>query len=391
MAFVGAGAVTAAVNAAAEMHGLFYPPDPSSVRHSTIGGNIATNAGGLRAARYGVTRDYVLQLEGFLANGEPFSFGAPLRKYAAGYNLRDLLIGSEGTLAVITSAVLRLIPLPRQRQTWLAAFADEAAALAAVRRILEARIVPSVCEFIDRQTVTCHRLHYGVDLFPTITIRDDGPTSRYLTEEERRSPAVLLIEVDGDPDAVRCNGERLRTCLQPDVLEIRSTEDPAEADKLWNIRRTCSQAMFSLATTKLNEDIVVPVDAYDELIEFTLALREETGLATPTFGHAADGNFHIHIMYNREDEQESRIASHGIERVMRKVVELGGAITGEHGIGVAKSPFLALQHPPHIIALMQSVKQTFDPNNILNPGKIFNPTRIWEFPRTDRHFPWDHK
>ncbi len=390
-AHVGAGAVTADINAAAAKHGWFYPPDPSSVRHSTIGGNIATNAGGLRAARYGVTRDYVMQLSGYLADGKPFNFGAPLRKFAAGYNLRDLLIGSEGTLAVVTAAVLRLIPAPAQRQTWLAAFANESAALAAVRRILEARVIPSVCEFIDRQTVTCHKLHYGANLFPALKLNETGPTARYLTADERQSPAVLLIEIDGDSSSIERNGKLLRACLEPDSLEIRATDDDAEAETLWNIRRTCSQAMFRMATTKLNEDIVVPLAAYDQLIEFTLELRAETGLATPTFGHAADGNFHVHIMYDREDPAQCEVAAEGIERVMRRVVELGGAITGEHGIGLAKSPFLALQHPPHQIELMQSVKHAFDPQSILNPGKIFTPFRLWEHPRTDVAFPWDHK
>ncbi|QYY34427.1 FAD-linked oxidase C-terminal domain-containing protein [Ruficoccus sp. ZRK36] len=382
-AHVGAGALNAKIDEAAAKKGWFYPPDPSSKGYSTIGGNIACNAGGLRAAKYGVTRDYVVALEGFLPTGEPVKWGLPLKKYVSGFNLRDLWIGSEGMLGVVTKATLKLIPRPSVRATWLAAYKSEAAALRTVKRILKARLVPSILEFIDRQTLECFlRKHERAGTLGTLPFR---------VKPGDLAPAMLLMEIDGDAAQVRRQLKGARELLGTGAQWVRQARDDAQAEALWRIRRTCSQAMFQMGDTKLNEDIVVPLDAQLPLLKYTLEVKKKTGLATPTFGHAADGNFHVHVMFDWDDPEQRARAKTSIELIMRKVVELGGSITGEHGIGLAKSPFLHLQHTEAEIAAMRRIKDALDPAWILNPGKMFEPFDMWQVPRVrDWRFPWDH-
>ncbi|MDR3229561.1 MAG: FAD-binding protein [Puniceicoccales bacterium] len=390
LAHVRPGALTGDIADAAAAHALFYPPDPSSVKYCTIGGNIATNAGGLRAAKYGVCRDYVLGLEGFLPTGEFVRWGAPLRKYVSGYNMKDLWIGSEGTLGVITKAVLKLIPRPLLRHTFLTAFATDEAALAAAVALLSAHVAPSVLEFLDTQTVACAEQRNGFPVFPKTELAADSVGDGNDDGAAGGVPAVLLVEVDGShPDALAADAERVREWARRHARAFRETADVAEAEKLWNVRRTCSQAMFLLGNAKLNEDIVVPLSGYAPLIQFTREIKARTGLATPTFGHAADGNFHIHIMYDRDDAAQCRRAEEGILLMMQKVVELGGAITGEHGIGITKSPFLRLQHTPAEIAAMLAIKRALDPNNILAPDQIFEVTNVWEHRPVKVTLPWD--
>lgn len=275
IASVGAGVVTADLQAAVEARGLFFPPDPSSKKYSTIGGNVACNAGGMRCVKYGVIRDYVLGLDGFFATGEPFQLGLPLKKYVSGLNLRDLLIGSEGTLGVITAVHLKLIPKPTQRWTCMFAFKSEAAALKAVVGLFKAGVSPSILEFLDRQSVGCAERYTGTAVFA------GQPRS-----------ALLLIELDGSAGEVRAQRKRLFEFMAGKALAQREARTEAQAEMLWQVRRTCSQSMFSLADTKLNEDVVVPLEKQAELIRYTIALKKEIGLATPTFGHAGDGNLH---------------------------------------------------------------------------------------------------
>ena len=376
MAYVEAGARTAAIHRAAERQGWFYPPDPSSLEYSTIGGNIACNAGGMRCAKYGVTRDYVYALEGFVADGQKVRWASDLKKFASGYNLRDLMIGSEGTLGIVTRAVLKLIPKPAARWTALAGFADEAAALRTVKSIARARLIPTILEFLDRQTVYCTEQRAGVPVF-----------------SNRPKSAVLLIELDGHPTQVRDDSKKLRELLRQEkgTLGYQEATTPKDAQALWTVRRTCSQAMFQLGNAKLNEDIVVPLKSQLALLRYTLALRRRSGLATPTFGHAADGNFHVNIMYDRDDRRQVIAAQKAVGDLMRKVVELGGAITGEHGIGLAKSSFLDLQHNAAEIQAMCAIKKALDPHRILNPGKIFEPFDVLAHPpTTDLRLPWEH-
>jgi glycolate oxidase len=373
IAYAQPGVITATLSAEAEKLGWFYPPDPSSHKFSTIGGNIACNAGGMRGAKYGVTRDYVMALEGFLPTGQWVRWGADLRKYAAGYNMRDLWVGSEGTLGVVTGAVLKLVAKPETRATFLISFADEFAALALARMLTAARLTPSILEFMDRQCVEC-TVAEGLKL-PLAT--------------EDTAPALLLVELDGDADRVEIDSIALAQLAAPLSSGFRKASDAAEAEELWAVRRKCSKAMFRLADGKLNEDIVIPPRAQEELIHFTQELQKTTGLATPVFGHAADGNFHVHVMYRRNVPEDCARAENAVREIMEKVVDLGGAISGEHGIGLAKTPFLALQHSKAEIDAMAAVKQALDPNGILNPGKIFEPFRVWEHETVKVTLPWD--
>jgi len=374
MATCGPGVVTADLQAKVEAKGLFFPPDPSSKSYSTIGGNIACNAGGMRCVKYGVTRDYVLGLEGYLASGDFVRWGAPLKKYVSGLNLRDLWIGSEGTLGVVTSATLKLIPKPETRWTAMFAFKDEAAALRAVVDLLAAGVGPSICEFLDRQSVGCAERYTGRPIF-----------------EGSAGAAILLIELDGRGPDVKRERAALLERMKGRALARREARDEAVAEALWQVRRTCSQSMFLLADTKLNEDVVVPIRKQAELVRYTLRLKREIGLATPTFGHAGDGNLHVHIMYDRKDAAQAERAKAGIRKLMRKVVDLGGVITGEHGIGLAKIPFMEIQHSPAEIEAMRAVKRALDPKGILNPGKIFEPFEVWDHEPVAVELPWDHR
>ncbi len=373
IASVGPGTLTAALQKKAEKVGLFYPPDPSSKAYATIGGNIACNAGGMRCVKYGVTRDYVLGLEGYLADGAEVRWGLPLKKFVSGFNLRDLWVGAEGMLGVVTAAHLRLLPKPPARWTGMFAFKSEAAALRSVTAALRHGFNPSIVEFLDCQSVSCAEAYTGKPVF-----------------EGQEGAALLLIELDGTAAEVASERERLRTLMEARASATREAENAAEAEDIWQVRRTCSQSMFALADTKLNEDVVVPLTKQVELVEYARRLKREIGLPTPTFGHAGDGNLHVHIMYHRASSEEASRAKVGIRRLMEKVVELGGSITGEHGIGLAKVPFLQLQHNPAEIAAMQRVKAALDPKGILNPGKMFEPFEVWDHEPVDVRMPWDH-
>lgn len=366
------GVITQAISDVAREHGFFYPPDPASVKHCTIGGNIATNAGGLHAAKYGVTRDYVLALEGFLPTGEKVCWGGAVKKYVSGYNLRDLWIGAEGMLGVITQATLRLVPIPEAKHTFLCAFESDEAALRAAQDLLKSRIVPSVCEFLDTLSVDCAERYSGKKFF-------EKPSS------------VLLVEVDGDTASVPAQAERVRRWAQKHSTEFRETDDDAQAETFWEVRRICSQAMFLLADSKLNEDIAVPAKNFVPLLNAMRAITADTGLPTPIFGHAADGNLHVHILYSRENARERELAQTAIRKVMETVVALGGVITGEHGIGLAKSPFLAIQHSDAEIAAMRAVKAALDPNAILGRGKMFTPVNVWDYTPVPVKLPWDKR
>jgi glycolate oxidase len=374
MASVGAGAIVGKIQEAAAEAGWFYPPDPSSKQHCTIGGNIACNAGGLHGAKYGVTRDYVIALEGYLPTGEFVRWGRALRKFTAGYNLRDLWIGSEGTLGVVTVATLRLLPLQPERWTLVAAYADEAAALGAVRRLLAARVVPAILEFIDSLSVRCAEEATGKTLF-----------------EEARGRPLLLVEVDGMPDSVARERAAIEAWAREGAVAWKSTMDRGEAEALWSVRRKCSPAMFRMGDSKLNEDIVVPLARQVEFMRRLGALSRKHGLPMPTFGHAADGNFHVNIMYHRGDAAEARRARAAVQGLMELVVKLGGAITGEHGIGLAKSPFMSLSASPAELRAMRAIKEALDPNGVLNPGKIFTRYEVWNKPREQVKFAWDHR
>ncbi len=374
LAHTQAGAVVGDIHRAAEAKGWFYPPDPASKQYCTIGGNIACNAGGMHGGKYGVTRDFVLALKGFLPTGEPVTWGTPTKKFSAGFNLRDLWIGSEGMLGVVTGATLRLIPLPAARWTLLTAFADETAAFRAVKALFGQRVQPAICEFLDRYAVQCAEAASGREVFA-------GQAGR----------PVVLIELAGTVSEVADQKKTVLAWARTKAAAWRVARNRTEAEALWAVRRGCSQAMFKLADSKINEDIVVPLRSYEKCARLLEKLRRNYRLPVPTFGHLGDGNLHVNIMYHRDDPDECRRAAAAGEALMRGVVALGGAISGEHGIGLAKTPFLRLQHSPAQVRAMQAVKHALDPRGILNPGKMFEVFKIWEHPRVKAVCPWDHK
>jgi glycolate oxidase len=374
LAQVQAGATVAAIQAAAEARGWFYPPDPSSGKYCTIGGNIACNAGGMHGGKYGVTRDHVLALKGFLPTGEFVEWGRPTKKFSAGFNLRDLWIGAEGMLGIVTEATLRLIPRPAERWTLLASFRDEPAAFRAVRSLFAARIQPAICEFLDRETIRCVEAS-GMEAAPGMA----------------PGLPLVLLELAGARGEVLEQKRVVMEWARARAAAFRATRDRAEAESLWAVRRTCSGAMFALGDSKLNEDVVVPLRRYEGFARFLAGLRRESGLPIPTFGHLGDGNLHVNIMYHQADPAERAAARKAVRRLMETVVSLGGAISGEHGIGLAKTPFLRLQHSPAQVRAMRAVKRALDPRGILNPGKMFEIYRIWAHERLAVTLPWDHK
>ena len=374
LAVVQAGAKVGDVQRAAAAAGWFYPPDPSSKEHSTIGGNIACNAGGMHGGKYGVTRDYVLSLTGYLPTGERVKWAGEFKKWSAGFNLRDLWIGSEGCLGIVTEAVLKLIPAPAERWTLLAAFRDEAAAFGAAQALIAARVQPAILEFLDRASVECAEQASGKAVFA----------------EAPKKP-VLLLELAGAEAEVAEQRKAVLAWADKYAVVSRAARTRDEAEELWAVRRKCSPAMFALGDSKLNEDIVLPLKSYVAFGEFLERLKKRHRLAMPTFGHLGDGNLHVNIMYRRADKRESRAAVRAVEQLMRGVKRLGGAISGEHGIGLAKTPFLALEHSKPAIRAMIAVKQALDPNAIMNPGKIFTRFEVWKHKRVEIVLPWDHK
>lgn len=374
LAQVQCGARVAAVHAAAEAQGWFYPPDPASKKYSTIGGNVACNAGGMHGGKYGVTRDFVLALKGFLPTGEYVKWGTPTKKFSAGFNLRDLWIGSEGMLGVVTEATLKLIPLPPARWTLLTAFPDEISAFRAARALFRERVQPAICEFLDRYSVQCAERVTGKPVFPG-----------------QAGQPVVLLELAGTASEVADQKTAVIAWAKTYASAFIEARDREEAEALWDVRRKCSGAMFALGDSKLNEDIVIPLRSYEKFARFLDRLRRAAKLPIPTFGHLGDGNLHVNIMYHRDNHAEYLRAEKAVGVLMKEVVALGGAISGEHGIGLAKSPFLRLQHSPAEIKAMRAVKDALDPNGILNPGKIFDVFKVWEHPRLKIELPWDHR
>lgn len=369
----GPGAIIADIQEKAAEQNLFYPPDPSSKKFCTIGGNIACNAGGLRCVKYGVTRDYILSLSGYLPTGEAVQWGRATRKFATGYNIRDLWIGSEGTLGVVTEAVLRLIVKPVVQKTFLAAFKDDSSALRAPIELSRMGIRPSIIEFLDKWTVECVQSFTGKEVFPGMSPH----------------PA-LLIELDGDPSFIEKESADLQGWLRESALCHEMAVTQEEAEELWEVRRQGSPAMKKLANTKLNEDVVVPLTEQTKLVEFVGELRRQFNLKVGVFGHCGDGNLHVNFMYDHEDEDESKNAVEALNLLMEKVNELGGAISGEHGIGLAKTPFARMQFNSAEWRTMEAVKKTLDPKGILNPGKIFDIFNPWEQKKIDATLPWEY-
>jgi len=346
------GVITADLQQAVEALGLFYPPDPASLKVSTLGGNIAECAGGLRAVKYGVTRDYVLGLTIVLPTGEIIKTGVETRKGVAGYDLVRLIAGSEGTLAVITAMTLRLVPKPETKRTMVAFFENVSLAVETVSKITRHKIVPAILEFMDRLCIDCVREEMHLDL-------------------PENSGAMLLIEVDGNADLV-AHQARIVEDLCGEAMAFRAARDSESAEGLWEARRNVSPSLHKLRPHKINEDIVVPRSRLAELVSFLETVSARYGLPIPAFGHAGDGNIHVNIMLDKEDPAQFKNAHTIVKMLFEKVIAMGGTITGEHGIGITKAPYLEMEIPVEGIRLMKRIKKAFDPEGILNPGKIFS-------------------
>lgn len=364
VAIVEPGVITGDLKAAVEKYGLYYPPDPSSANYCTIGGNVAECAGGAMAIQYGVTRDYVLGLSVVLPTGEIIDTGVRTAKGVVGYDLTRLLIGSEGTLGVITKIILRLVTRPAARQSLLAGFADLEVATKAVGRILKGRLAPTALEFLDRPTLDCVREMLPFPLLPTIQ-------------------ALLLIEVDGHPHDVQERVKQIQAfCEASGAAIIQVAKDAVEAEKLWQARKSISPAAFKLKPQKLSEDVVVPITLIPTLVARVAEIARRRDLLILCFGHAGDGNIHVNVMYDGRVSREAAAAPAAVQEIFQVVRELKGTLSGEHGIGITKSAYLPLELSEAAIALSQRLKNAFDPNQIMNPGKIFDrrPSRSRKAP-----------
>ena len=335
-------------------HGLFWPPDPASADQCTVGGNLACNAGGPHAVKYGATRDNVLGLVAVTGRGEVIRVGSNTTKDATGYNLAQLLVGSEGTLALVVEATLKLAPLPTQRASLRASYADVASAGAAVARIMAQPATPSMLEFMDAACIALVREVGGAD------IADAG--------------ALLMIEADGDHETLPHVVAALERAARGDgLLDLATATDPAANEALWAARKALSPALRTIAAGKINEDVVVPVSRIPALVAGIEALAQEFTLPIVAFGHAGNGNLHANILFDPDDPAQSARAHAALPRLFALTLSLGGTLSGEHGIGVAKRDFMVEAFDAPTLAAMRAVKAAFDPDGILNPGKVLPP------------------
>ena len=354
VAVVEPGLVTADLQAAVEREGLFYPPDPASVRQSTIGGNLATNAGGPRGVKYGVTRDYARGLTVVLADGSVLELGGRTHKNATGYQLLHLFIGSEGTLGVIVQATLKLAPLPRFRRTALGLFPSLDVASEAVTALLRVGGLPVTLELMDRTSLEVARDHLGFPL-------------------EAGHQAMLLVEADGnDERSVRAEVESMAGAMaESGASRVQVARDEAERDALWQARRSVSGALGQRAPNRLGEDVVVPRSRIPEMVRRVGQIADEHGFPIAVFGHAGDGNLHPNFLFDARREGELKRLEAAAAAVFREAIALGGTLSGEHGIGTLKREFMEEAVGPEALGLMRRIKSLLDPNGILNPHKVF--------------------
>jgi glycolate dehydrogenase FAD-linked subunit len=348
------GAITQRIDEAAAAHGLFYPPDPGSQRISTIGGNVAENSGGLRGLKYGVTRDYVMALEVVLASGDVARLGTACVKDVAGYSLKDLFVGSEGTLGIVTEVLLKLVPRPAARRTLLALYDSIEDAAETVSAIVAARIIPCTLEFLDRMTAACVEDYAHVGL----------PTD---------CAAVLLMETDGHPAAVADEAARMEAIARAHrARDVRTARDEAEGLQLASARRNAFAALARRRPTTILEDVTVPRSELAAMVSYIAETATAFNLQIGTFGHMGDGNLHPTFLTDERDRDEMERVHQAFDRIFSRALELGGTITGEHGVGLAKKAWLRRQLGDGSFALMKQVKRALDPEALLNPGKIFD-------------------
>ncbi len=351
-ALVEPGLITGQFQREVEKLGFFYPPDPSSLNTSTLGGNVAMGSGGPSAVKYGVTRDYTLGLEVVLPNGEIIGVGAQTVKSVVGYDLTRLMVGSEGTLGIITKIRLKLLPKPEAVRTMLAVFGTVDDAARAATKIMASGIIPRTLEFMDKKSVEAVEsfIHAGL---PT----DAG--------------ALLLIETDGPAESAEREIDRIKEiCCQLNAKQLRMAENEQERETLWKVRRSLSQAITRIRPSKINEDVTVPRSKIPDLISRLADLSGKVNLPIINFGHAGDGNIHVNIMTDKKNPEEYQTAERAVGEVFSICLDLGGTLSGEHGIGIAKARYIESELGKTGMELMKRIKAVFDPNNILNPGKI---------------------
>lgn len=349
------GVTTVQIADAAGAANLFYPPDPGSMKISTIGGNVAENSGGLRGLKYGVTRNYVMGMEVVLPSGEVMWTGNKCVKDVAGYSLKDVFIGSEGTLGVITKVLLKLIPKPQAKQTMVATFAQMDQAAEAVSAIIAAQIIPCTLEFLDRTTIHC------VEDYAKIGLPLD-------------CEALLLMETDGHPAVVAEEAAQMeKICRERGCVEVRVAKDEAEATRLASARRTAFSALARVSPTTILEDATVPRSELAHMIRFVEAVAKKYKLRVGTFGHMGDGNLHPTFLTDERNKEEMHRIEQAFTEIFDEAMRLGGTITGEHGIGTAKKSFLPKFAGDAQMRVMRELRRILDPNGILNPGKMFDP------------------
>mmetsp|Transcript_21723 Transcript_21723/g.10152 ORF Transcript_21723/g.10152 Transcript_21723/m.10152 type:complete len:473 (-) Transcript_21723:730-2148(-) len=347
------GVVTGRFHKAVEGKNFFYPPDPSSSEFSTLGGNIAECAGGPRAVKYGVTRDYVLGLEVVLPTGEIIKTGVQTVKGVVGYDLTRLFTGSEGTLGIVTCITLKLLPLPMAQKTMKVVFDNVVTAGETVSEIIRCGIIPRKVEYMDNAAIR------SVENFLNIGLEVDAD-------------AIILIEVDGTYNEIDTAIERIKKiCMNKGAQKTEIAKTEIEAEALWKARNSISPALYNYGSLKINEDIVVPRSKISDMVRKIESLKEETGLTIISFGHAGDGNIHINIMLDKDNKNEIIKAQKSVEKLFDYTIEFGGTISGEHGIGITKSAYMEKEIGLVEMELMRKIKNVFDPRGILNPGKIF--------------------
>jgi len=353
VAVVQPGVINADLQKAVEARGLFYPPDPASMDYSTIGGNVSENAGGMRAAKYGLTKDYVMSLKAVLPNGDIIRAGKRTIKDVAGYNVAGILIASEGTLAVITEITMKLLPKPKLKKTYMGIFENVEQAMNAVYKSLASGAMPVAMEFMDALVVKALREKLGVNL-------------------PDWAGALLVGDVDGNVEE-EINyqlGILEKSFKEEGAKEFRIAKNDEEANEIWYARRNASPSITMYGSKKINEDISVPRSKLPSALNGIYAIAEKYGVLAPCFGHAGDGNIHVNVMVNGSDEDEVKRGYKAVEEIFKLVVDLGGTLSGEHGIGISKAPFMKLAFSDAELDLFRRIKEAFDPNGIMNPGKM---------------------
>ncbi|GAB4416470.1 MAG: FAD-linked oxidase C-terminal domain-containing protein [Thermodesulfovibrionales bacterium] len=346
------GMINGRLQGEVEGQGFFYPPDPASMNFCTLGGNVAENAGGPRALKYGVTRDYVMEIEAVLPDGDLITAGVKTHKGVVGYDLVRLLVGSEGTLAILTKIRLKLLPLPEDVVTLLCLFNDLEASGKAVSMIIASKVIPRTLEFMDREAIS------AVERFQPLGLPGDVE-------------ALLLIEVDGHPEAIKKEAGKVADICMGLKADVRMAEGDEARSRLWDFRRAVSPALYHISPTKINEDIVVPRSKIPLMLHSLRKLSEDSGIKIVNFGHAGDGNIHVNIMVDKANKEEYGKGESLVREIFELTLNLGGTISGEHGIGITKASYIGMEIKGREVALMKGVKSIFDPKNILNPGKIF--------------------